>query len=150
MYTIKQFVLNSHVVPPLQDDVGQLSKLAYADLNHFLPDFEMKNGKPRQINQCAFQESRMVEPKFTDQIQGHMDPNFAGLIQGNMDQKSNSLHFFFMHLTMVVDTNKIQWLIDIKTFKLLQREMSMNLMISKELLAVIPGSANYQGLDLCE
>jgi hypothetical protein len=104
MYTIKQFVLNSHVVPPLQDDVGQLSKLAYADLNHFLPDFEMKNGKPRQINQCAFQESRMVEPKFTDQIQGHMDPNFAGLIQGNMDQKSNSLHFFFMHLTMVVDT----------------------------------------------
>jgi hypothetical protein len=88
----------------MQDDVGQLSKLAYADLNHFLPDFEMKNGKPRQINQCAFQESRMVEPKFTDQIQGHMDPNFAGLIQGNMDQKSNSLHFFFMHLTMVVDT----------------------------------------------
>uniref|UniRef100_A0A0E0FD29 Uncharacterized protein n=1 Tax=Oryza meridionalis TaxID=40149 RepID=A0A0E0FD29_9ORYZ len=34
--------------------------------------------------------------------------------------------------------------------KSMQREMSMNLMISKELLAVIPGSANYQGLDLCE
>ncbi|BAF30020.1 protein SAR DEFICIENT 1 isoform X2 [Oryza sativa Japonica Group] len=76
----------------MQDDVGQLSKLAYADLNHFLPDFEMKNGKPRQINQCAFQESRMVEPKFTDQIQGHMDPNFAGLIQGNMDQKKRNVH----------------------------------------------------------
>uniref|UniRef100_A0A0E0MNH2 Uncharacterized protein n=1 Tax=Oryza punctata TaxID=4537 RepID=A0A0E0MNH2_ORYPU len=76
----------------MQDDLGQLSKLAYADLNHFLPDFEMKNGKPRQINQCAFQESRMMEPKFTDQMQGHLDPNFVGFIQGNIDQQNSNVH----------------------------------------------------------
>ncbi|KAG8096377.1 hypothetical protein GUJ93_ZPchr0013g34915 [Zizania palustris] len=71
----------------MQDQVGHLSKLAYENVSHRTPDYEMKNGKLRSINQCAFQELRTLEPKFTDQMQGHKDPNFPGLLPGHIDHE---------------------------------------------------------------
>uniref|UniRef100_J3NE34 Uncharacterized protein n=1 Tax=Oryza brachyantha TaxID=4533 RepID=J3NE34_ORYBR len=78
-----QYIPFSELDRTLQDKVGQLRKSAYENVTQLIP-----------INQCVFQESWMQEPKFSDQIQGHMDPNFADIIQeGTIVQKTNTPYF---------------------------------------------------------
>uniref|UniRef100_A0ACD5YDF8 Uncharacterized protein n=1 Tax=Avena sativa TaxID=4498 RepID=A0ACD5YDF8_AVESA len=53
---------------PMQDQVGQWSKVAYDTLSCRQPDYEIDNGKPRPVNQSISKGSMMLEPKF---MQGH-------------------------------------------------------------------------------
>ncbi|KAG8093127.1 hypothetical protein GUJ93_ZPchr0012g19504 [Zizania palustris] len=98
VYQIVGVTMGDHYTPfsdlnkTMQDQIGHLSKLAYENVSHLTPDYELKNGKPRSINQCAFQEPRMLEPKFTDQMHGHMDPNFPGLLPGHIDHEERNFH----------------------------------------------------------
>jgi hypothetical protein len=59
---------------PLQDQVGQWSKVAYDTLPNRQPDYEMDNGKPRQVSQRISIGSIMLEPKF---MQGHQQSNIV-------------------------------------------------------------------------
>uniref|UniRef100_A0A0D9Y083 Uncharacterized protein n=1 Tax=Leersia perrieri TaxID=77586 RepID=A0A0D9Y083_9ORYZ len=87
VYQIVWVKQGGHYIPfsdldkTVQDQVGQLSKSAHENMSNLVP-----------ISQCDFQEMRMLEPKFSDQMQGHMDPNLAGFIQGNIDQEMRNCH----------------------------------------------------------